>query len=742
MINEFSEHMARRCCNEQTSVVGDNALYRIVPYLLVLCMVGASVYHRLALAVVQHNLQVDLEPSSGTLTVRDTVTLSPNYLNTATPLTFSLNAELEPHVDDPAVKLRPVDYRLGTRPTRTFRLQLPKDRHDFSLHYSTNISSLNHAAKQPPDQNPLRGISLGGSNQWYPNFGEQLVSFSLQVKLPEQWTVISQGERTQNRSQGNKTIVQWVETHPQDDIYLIAGPYHEYQGRSPVAQIMVFLHNDDQNLATRYIEATKRYLRLYHRLLGPYPYAKFAMVENVLETGYGMPSFTLLGPAVIRLPFILYSSYPHEILHNWWGNSVYVDYTQGNWSEGLTAYLADHLLKEQQGKGAKYRRQALQKYTNYVSEQSDFPLSEFRSRHGQASQAIGYNKALMLFHMLRLRLGDETFIEGLRLFYQQNRFKRAGYSELRECFEAVSQHDLEPMFAQWIERRGAPVLSLRDVRMRREGGDTIVEADIEQTQDAAPYSLDVPLAVGVAGDRGIIEKTISLSKKQQHISLRVPGQALYLQIDSRFDLFRRLDPRELPASLGQVFGAERKTLVLPAMASAELRQAYRALAQRWAAGNPAVEILWDNDLQVLPRDRSLWFFGWENRFRDLIARTLKDQPLVRQNQWLRIGEQIFKRENHSLVLTAKHPNDPQRAIAWLGTDRLQALPGLARKLPHYSKYSYLSFTGDRPSIEHKGQWDVTNSPLRFDFDDSESNTPALKLAPRPPLVRNANDTLP
>ena len=58
-----------------------------------------------------------------------------------------------------------------------------------------------------------------------------------------------------------------------------------------------------------------------------------------------MPSFTLLGAKVIRLPFIVSSSYPHEILHNWWGNGVFVDVQQGNWCEGLTAYLADHLLQ-------------------------------------------------------------------------------------------------------------------------------------------------------------------------------------------------------------------------------------------------------------------------------------------------------------------------------------------------------------------------------------------------------------
>jgi aminopeptidase N len=109
---------------------------------------------------------------------------------------------------------------------------------------------------------------------------------------------------------------------------------------------MVLLREPDAPLARKYLAATHRYLALYDELIGPYPYKKFAMVENFRQTGYGMPSFTLLGSRVIRFPFILSSSYPHEILHNWWGNSVYVDYDSGNWSEGLTSYLADHLIRE------------------------------------------------------------------------------------------------------------------------------------------------------------------------------------------------------------------------------------------------------------------------------------------------------------------------------------------------------------------------------------------------------------
>src|SRR5262249_10334568 len=144
---------------------------------------------------------------------------------------------------------------------------------------------------------------------------------------------------------------------------------------------MAFLRKPDQELANRYLDATAQYLEMYRGLLGPYPYSKFALVENFWETGYGMPSFTLLGEQVIRFPFILHSSYPHELLHNGGGNAVFVASGGGNGCEGLPAYPAAHLIAEQRGRGAEPRRAILQRVTDYVTAETDFPLSRFQSRH-------------------------------------------------------------------------------------------------------------------------------------------------------------------------------------------------------------------------------------------------------------------------------------------------------------------------------------------------------------------------
>ena len=95
-----------------------------------------------------------------------------------------------------------------------------------------------------------------------------------------------------------------------DEVFLIAAKFKEYSKKIGKVNVLAYLRTADESLANKYLETTSQYLEMYRQLIGPYPYSKFALVENFWETGYGMPSFTLLGEKVIRFPFILHSSYP------------------------------------------------------------------------------------------------------------------------------------------------------------------------------------------------------------------------------------------------------------------------------------------------------------------------------------------------------------------------------------------------------------------------------------------------
>ena len=113
-----------------------------------------------------------------------------------------------------------------------------------------------------------------------------------------------------------------------------------------------------------------------------------------------------------------------------------------------------------EGAGAEYRKEMLARYKNYVAADADFPLSEFTSRNSAATQAVGYGKTLMLWHMLRIEVGDELFLEGLRQFYSDYKFQRASFADIAALFSELSGTDLTSFFAQWVDRTGAPELSI------------------------------------------------------------------------------------------------------------------------------------------------------------------------------------------------------------------------------------------------------------------------------------------
>jgi hypothetical protein len=669
---------------------------------------------------VEHTLDVTLEPADGRIVVRDFVKLTAGL---PTELRFSLNAGLSVRIEERGIALTAADITPESKHLRQYTVTVPPAKRRFTLRYEGQL-----AAQEAQSENSAvisgEGVYLDDQSGWYPIFDNQLLRFKLSVHLPSGWDAVSQGKRGPETRTGRGTTVVWEERAPQQAIHLVAAWFHRYVAPLPGAEALVYLREPDRKLADTYLAATRRYIALYSRLLGPYPYAKFALVEHFRQTGLGMPSFTLLGSRVIRLPFIPETSYPHEILHNWWANGVYVDYASGNWSEGLTTYLADYLQAEEAGHGSVYRRDQLARYAAYARGMSDFALKDFHGRHNEATQAVGYGKGLMFFHMLRRRLGDAGFLKGLRTFYTQQRFRIAGYAALRAAMEQASGQKLEAFFSQWVARIGSPQLALDDVELREQDGRFHVHGLLRQTQRDWAYRLDVPLVLERA-NMPPFETAVHMSTRQLRFDIAVEGRPLRVAIDPRFDLFRRPLPAELPASFGEVFGADRVTVVLPSAAASDLHAAYDALATNWV--RRGIVVRRDDQIEELPVDRAVWLFGWDNRWRAALAPDTAETQI--EDDAVTLDGARYPRNAHSLALVLRRNQQP---LAWLAADDPQAIARLARAVPHYGGKSYVVFANDPHTTPLSGQWQVTQSPLQRALAADISTR--LDLPPRPALT--------
>lgn len=576
-----------------------------------------------------------------------------------------------------------------------------------------------------------KGVYLAGSTYWVPYFGDELVSFNLTTTLPDSWKTVSVGTRTLDEKKNGQHIDKWESPTPQEEIFLIAAPFQEYDYPMGSVTAYAFLRTPDEALANKYLEATAQYMEMYRKLVGPFPYTKFALVENFWETGYGMPSFTLLGEKIIRLPFILHSSYPHELLHNYWGNSVYVDFKSGNWCEGLTAYMADHLIKEQRGQAVEYRSETLQKFTDYVTPENDFPLSKFSSRFDPPSEAIGYGKTSMVFHMLRRKVGDEQFIKSFQVFNRNNKFKRSSFDDIRKAFEEVTGKDWKWFFDQWVNRTGAPQLVLEDVQVNSVRGSNNVSFTLKQIQPEEVFYLDVPVVI-VTKD-GIKTETVEMNEKESKYNFTVDSAPLKILIDPEFDLMRKLDPRESPPTFTKAFGSKKSLIILPDQNDASYQQ-YKDFVELWIKGNEnKFSVKSQDQVKELPDNESVMLLGTKNKFNSVVNSELKKYNSEILNNGIKFGKREIPSDDNSFFISVSNPKNIKEVITLLTIGNKSAVEGLNDKLPHYAKYSYLAFNGSEPANIEKGVWQVINSPMFKNIASADSNI-EVKLETRKALA--------
>jgi len=706
---------------------------------LVLILTASKIF---AAEILHHDLHVRLQPADGSISVIDNIQFPAGTVSAE----FTLRKGLSVKAD--GVELSSIK-QTGNSHLQHYRINRPPPDGKVQLSYEGKIVSA--GTDGPFDMpesvlNTEEGVYLDSGSAWLPAFhGHDLYTFDLHVVAPNNWQVISQGKRSQKsnqKSSDNSHSYIFTMPHPQDSIYLIAGPYQRFIKKHEETDIVVYLYPTgssaaDRSLAEKYLETSAEYISLYSNWIGPYPYAKFAVVENRWQTGYGMPSFTLLGSTVMRLPFILYTSLPHEIVHNWWGNGVYIDASKGNWSEGLTAYMSDHYSNEQQGKGREYRRKALERYANFAADQRDFALTDFRSRHNEASQAVGYNKSLMLFHMLRQRAGGDDFDKAIQTFWQNYQFRHADFHDLIQLLykppgkQAENNEDYRQFIEQWLEQKGAPQISLDNVSVSKHLDGYTLSITISQQQPGPAYRMQIPLEVTLNGTTRPHRENIQLTAKSQQHILKLDRAPVSLTLDPDYDVFRLLHSSERPASLGRLFGAKKQLLVLPANNTAQQTEAWQRLAAAWADKYNNVEVIYDDDPGKIQKATSegdaVWLLGWNNkRLEDhqqrfntshkgaIVSPSSKTYSQTLTGKKATIDKQALHADKHAIVLL--DTDNSRSPMGFIGTDAPAAIASIARKLTHYSSYGALAF--ELPGVNNviKQHLPVLKSPMKWKAD--------------------------
>jgi uncharacterized iron-regulated protein len=545
-------------------------------------------------------------------------------------------------------------------------------------------------------------------SDWYPAGETDLGRFSLQAIIPKNFQAVSEAEDITAEDMGDRRLISFDFPHPVTHIHFIMASYLIEKDHQSGVQVETYLLPDDQNLARRYLDASKKYLEMYENILGPYPFKRFAVVENILPTGYGMPTFTLLGRQVLKLPFIPETSLGHEILHSWFGNSVYVDYSKGNWSEGLTTYLADHYYEQMRGLGWEYRKGLIEDYESYVRGENEIAIQDFVSGDNRAIRAVGYGKTAMVFHMLNNRVGDKAFKEALRQLVVKQRFRLTSWQDLEAIFSKTAKDDLGDFFGFWLKNKGAMAINLDKIRLGQSKDGYTLEFNIRIENSSMPVL--IPLVIRSEDKEE--KKILSLSKDSEDFALPIKDRAREIVVDPDYDLFRTLYPAEKRAVLSRLLGDSTRTVVLPETNQEIYEPLIQELENRGFKKLAAKEV----DHKILAH-RSLLFLGDHPKYEFIFPRTAE------------------KASGFSLVIT-KNKFNPNLVVGLAVGQNSEEVKGVINKFFHYGKYSKLIFSGGRNVVK---ETEISERGIEYDVGAPVRGIATTSVLSLPEIVSRVAD---
>ncbi len=367
-----------------------------------------------------------------------------------------------------------------------------------------------------------------GARNWWPckDFpSDKADSADIIITVPEGLIVASNGLlREETEHDGLKTYW-WHESYP-IVTYLISvaiHPYHVYSdyykySDTDSMEVQFYIFPDHIDYLRDAYAKTVGMIEIFSEIYGPYPF---------LDEKYGHAEF--LGGANMEHQTISSmrsrreTTIAHELAHQWWGDMITCDNFYHIWiNEGFATYSEALYLERKYGKNEFWEEVNSNKHygpgTIYVQD-----LDEI-FHYGRS-----YQKGSWVLHMLRHVVGDSTFFQILKTYYNDERFRysTATTEDFQEICETVSGMDLDKFFHQWIYEEYFPRYSYA-WNWVQNGSDYNIQLDIEQTQENYIFWMPIDITITTASSETTFVVVDSLKNQRFHFTLNQQPQQVEL----------------------------------------------------------------------------------------------------------------------------------------------------------------------------------------------------------------------
>lgn len=310
-----------------------------------------------------------------------------------------------------------------------------------------------------------------GAKGWWPckqDLIDKIEAIDVYVTTPEfnpsneSYVVASNGlEINQTVSNSEKTT-HFKHQHP-IPAYLVAFAVTNYEVYSHQVpnngnpfDIVNYVYPENLASAQASTGVTVDIMNIFTNLFEEYPFADEKYGHAQFGWGGGMEHTTISFMGSFNRGLIA-----HELAHQWFGNKI----TCGSWkdiwlNEGFATYLAALAIENLDGEASfkSWRQQTVNNITSSPSGSVYLTDQDTTSVNRIFSSRLSYNKGAMALHMLRRKLDDTDFYQGMQDYLDTPAlaFDYAKTQDFIDAMELTTGENLDEFFNDWIYNQGYP----------------------------------------------------------------------------------------------------------------------------------------------------------------------------------------------------------------------------------------------------------------------------------------------
>ena len=382
-----------------------------------------------------------------------------------------------------------------------------------------------------------------GNRHWIPCLDVPNVRQTTEmfVTVPEGYEVLSNGRMVDKKANSaDKTVtVHWLQdkAHPSYLVTLVVGKFDIVEEVWEGIPVTYWVPKGFKHTIEPTFRNTRDMLTFFSKQFGVhYPWDKYAqvIVEQFVAGGMENTSATSLTQSGLVDKKSLVdgdadSLVSHELAHQWWGdlltcrdwahiwlNEGWASFAEVLWDEhsnGKDAGSYNLVLKSGAARGFGTNRPIVDRhYPN--------PDSMFDSR--------AYPKGAWVIHMLRQRLGEETFWKAVKHYAEKNRLRSVETSDFRRALEEISGLDLERFFYDWTERGGSPTV---EIQTTYDADHKQLKVVAKQTQKDEVFHLPLTLLCHLPGDAKPVTANQFMTEKEMTFVVPMPARPDFVEVD-------------------------------------------------------------------------------------------------------------------------------------------------------------------------------------------------------------------